>query len=225
MNPLGQNDQRHRNKNKIPMVVIKRLPLYHRYLSLLASRDINRISSAELAAKVGITPSQLRQDLSWFGSFGQQGYGYRVQELLGEISKIIGIDQAVPVVLVGAGHLGKAIANYQNFERKGFVIKAIFDNNPGLIGLVVNGLKIRNITGLKHYIQQEKIEMGIITVPAEVAQQITDEMVAAGIKGILNFAPISLNVPSDVTVEHVHIGDSLMVLKYMINHSKIKEEE
>ncbi len=203
----------------IPVAVIRRLPVYHRYLSELQNREISRISSTELAAKIGVTASQLRQDLSWFGSFGQQGYGYRVEELLAEVSRILGLDREAPMVLVGAGHLGKAIVNYPNFRRRGFSIQAVFDNNPELIESGINGQTVRDAAGLAQFLQQHPIQIGIITVPVDAAQPIADIMTAGGIKGIWNFAPVALKVPPEVIVEHVHLGESLMVLSLKMAQS------
>jgi redox-sensing transcriptional repressor len=201
---------------KIPLVVIKRLPRYQRVLSELASQDVERISSRELAATMKITASQLRQDLSYFGSFGQQGYGYRVNELLGEFNRILGLNYGTGMVLIGAGYLGKALVNYENFKRRGFVIRAIFDRDPEIVGKTFNGIKVNDITALEWYLQQNPTEIGIICTPAGAAQSIADILVKSGIKGIWNFAPVSLRVPEEVYVEHVHISESLMVLSFKI---------
>jgi redox-sensing transcriptional repressor len=201
---------------KIPLVVIKRLPRYQRVLSELASQDVERISSRELAATMKITASQLRQDLSCFGSFGQQGYGYRVNELLGEFNRILGLNYGTGMVLVGVGYLGKALVNYENFKRRGFVIRAVFDRDPEIIGKTFNGIKVNDITALDHYLRQNPTEIGIICVPADAAQSIADILVKSGVKGIWNFAPVSLKVPDEIYVEHVHISESLMVLSFKL---------
>jgi redox-sensing transcriptional repressor len=201
---------------KIPLVVIKRLPRYQRVLSELASQDVERISSRELAETMKITASQLRQDLSYFGSFGQQGYGYRVNELLGEFNRILGLNYGTGMVLIGAGYLGKALVNYENFKRRGFVIRAVFDRDPEIVGKTFNGIKVNDITALERYLHQNPTEIGIICVPAGAAQSIADILVRSGIKGIWNFAPVSLKVPDEVYVEHVHISESLMVLSFKI---------
>jgi redox-sensing transcriptional repressor len=201
---------------KIPLVVIKRLPRYQRVLSELASQDLERISSRELAATMKITASQLRQDLSYFGSFGQQGYGYRVNELLGEFNRILGLNYGTGMVLIGAGYLGKALVNYENFKRRGFIIRAIFDRDPEIVGKTFNGIKVNDITVLERYLHQNPTEIGIICTPAGAAQSVADILVKSGIKGIWNFAPVSLKVPDQVHVEHVHISESLMVLSFKI---------
>lgn len=206
---LGDGERKH---SGIPIAVIKRLPVYQRYLHDLQQKGVSRISSRELAEKIGITASQLRQDLSWFGSFGQQGYGYRVNELLDEVERILGLHHNSAMVLAGAGHLGRAIVNYANFKRRGFQIEAIFDSNPEKIGTVIDEIEVSDISDLSSYLANHSIQIGVVTTPAGVAQEVVEVMVQGGVKGIWNFAPVSLKVPDDVIVEHVHIGESLMVL-------------
>lgn len=201
----------------IPTAVIKRLPVYQRFLTELLDKEITRISSKELADRVGITASQLRQDLSWFGSFGQQGYGYRVEDLLREVNRILGLNRTHRMVLIGAGSLGRAILNYANFRRRGFTVTAAFDKDPRIIGEEINGILVRDITELDDFLKDNPAEIGVITTPAAAAQDITDRMVAAGIEGIWNFAPVSLAVPPEVIVEHVHLGESLLVLSLKLN--------
>ncbi|MGE5581256.1 MAG: redox-sensing transcriptional repressor Rex [Bacillota bacterium] len=201
---------------QIPEAVIKRLPVYHRYLAELGKLEVERISSPELAAKMGITASQLRQDLSWFGSFGQQGYGYRVKELLQEFKRILGLNQELNLVLVGAGNLGRAIASYTNFRERGFRIRAIFDTKESLIGEEIGTVKIRPLSELQNYLEKQKIEIGVITTPASAAQEIADLLVSGGVKGIWNFAPLKLRVPEGVVVEHVHISESLLILSFKL---------
>lgn len=200
----------------IPLVVIKRLPRYQRVLAELSAKGVTRISSQELAATMKITASQLRQDLSCFGSFGQQGYGYRVDQLLTEVNQILGLNYGTNMVLVGAGSLGKALVNYENFQKRGFLIKAIFDQDPVIIGQTVNGIKVNDVSGLAAYLQENPTEIGIICTPAAAAQEIANIMAQSGIKGIWNFAPVTLKVPEGVHVEHVHISESLMVLSFKI---------
>ncbi len=206
----------------IPLTVVKRLPGYQRLLSELATKEVERISSRELAAKMKINPSQVRQDLSLFGSFGQQGYGYRVSYLLSEINKILGINAETKMVLVGGGQLGRAIANYRNFAKRGFIIEAIFDRDPQVIGRTIAGRTVRDVQELTAYLRVEPAEIGIICTPASTAQEVADQLVAGGIKGIWNFAPVALKVPETVCLEHVHLGESLMILSFKL---KQKEEE
>jgi redox-sensing transcriptional repressor len=204
----------------IPLTVIKRLPRYQRFLSELAAKEVERISSRELAAKMKITASQLRQDLSLFGSFGQQGYGYRVNYLLDEINQILGLSNRTTMVLIGAGHLGRAIANYDNFSKRGFIIEALFDNDPQVIGSTINNLIVKDIKDLGKHLKEAPAEIGVICTPAGVAQEIADLLVQFGIKGIWNFAPVSLKIPEQVHVEHVHIGESLMILSFQIQQQE-----
>ena len=206
---------------EIPEAVIKRLPVYHRHLTQLAKQEVDRISSPELALKIGITASQLRQDLNWFGSFGQQGYGYRVTELLHEITKILGLENEIHLIMVGAGHLGRAIASYPNFNEKGFHIEAVFDNNQAVIGDVIDGKAIHPVTELRSYLAQNKVTVGVITTPASVAQAVADVLIQGGVKGIWNFAPLTLKVPNNVVVEHVHISESLMMSSFKLSQQSL----
>jgi redox-sensing transcriptional repressor len=209
------NHRKHPSEG-IPYATIKRLPVYHRFLSDLARKEVERISSRELAVKMGVNPSQLRQDLSYFGSFGQQGYGYRVDDLLREIGHILGLNQAVKMVLVGAGHLGTALANYENFNRRGFRITAIFDSDPAVIGLFISGIQVMDVRELQDHLRAEPAEIGIITTPAEAAQETADRLVQGGVQGIWNFAPVSLRVPETVIQENVHISESLLLLSFKL---------
>ncbi|MGI6574274.1 MAG: redox-sensing transcriptional repressor Rex [bacterium] len=200
----------------VPMVVIKRLPKYYRYLTDLVEKKVERISSQKLARMMGISASQLRQDLNHFGEFGQQGYGYKVIDLHREIGRIIGLQYQYNMVLVGAGNLGQALANYPNFCRRGFCLKALFDINPKLIGLRINEVEIKDIDELKDYVQEHNISIGIITVPKEAAQNAADLLVSAGVSAIWNFAPVDLKVPDSVILENEHLVDSLMVLAFRL---------
>jgi redox-sensing transcriptional repressor len=204
----------------IPYATIKRLPIYHRFLTDLLKKEVERVSSRELADKIGINPSQLRQDLSYFGSFGQQGYGYKVEELLQEINRILGLNLGVKMVIVGAGHIGTALANYDNFRRRGFVITSLFDNRPELIGMYIGGILVRDIKELQEYIQAESIEIGIIATPAEAAQETANRLVAGGVEGIWNFAPVNVKVPNDVILENEYISESLFLLSFKLQHKK-----
>jgi redox-sensing transcriptional repressor len=205
-----------KKSKEIPEAVIKRLPTYHRHLTQLVKKEVEKISSPELAKKIGITASQLRQDLNCFGSFGQQGYGYRVNELLDEITKILGLENEIHMIMVGAGHLGRAIASYPNFNEKGFHIEAVFDNNPAVIGDVIERIKIKSITELPSYLQQHQVTVGVITTPSHAAQETADLLVRGGVKGLWNFAPLTLKVPENVIVEHVHISESLLILSFKL---------
>lgn len=208
--------------NKVSMAVIRRLPKYYRYLSELLDKDINRISSQELSSITGFTASQIRQDLNNFGGFGQQGYGYNVEELQKQLGKILGLNRTYKSVLIGAGNLGQAIANYKGFEDAGFKLLALFDKNPKLIGLKIRDIEILDVDLLEDFIIDNGVEIGIITIPKEQAQGVADKLVKSNIKGIWNFAPADLRVPKDVVVENVHLNESLFVLSYMFKEKHEK---
>jgi redox-sensing transcriptional repressor len=209
-------------KKDISKAVINRLPRYYRYLGDLLEKDVIRISSKELSEKMKVTASQIRQDLNNFGGFGQQGYGYNVEYLHSEIGKILGLDTKYHVIIVGAGNLGQALANYADFERRGFYVKAIFDINPRLVGTQIRGIMVKSMEELDEYILQNKVDIAAITVPKAKAPQIASDLAKLGVKGIWNFAPTDLNLPKEVTVENVHLIDSLMKLSYRLS---VQEEE
>lgn len=205
------------NKNKsIPIRVIKRLPIYHRYLDTLELNGIERISSRELAGKLGLTSSQIRQDLSHFGTFGQRGYGYDVSNLKNAIGKILGLDNKFSIVLVGAGNLGKAIANYPGFKKRGFYLKGVFDVNLELIGTDIDGLTVLHIDFLTDLLAKQNIDIGVIATPPEVAADLARVLIKGGVKGIWNFAPVNLNLGKGAIVENVHISESLLTLSFRI---------
>lgn len=204
--------------DNVSMTVIRRLPKYYRYLEELLEKGITRISSQELSNITGFTASQIRQDLNNFGGFGQQGYGYNVEDLHMELGKILGLEHKFNAVIVGAGNLGQAIADYRGFEDAGFKVVSIFDRNPKVIGLQIRGIEIRDSEFMSDYIKDNNIEIGIITVPKESAQEIADTYVKSGIKGIWNFAPTDLNVPDEVVVEDVRLNESLFILSYFLKN-------
>ena len=203
-------------KKNISMAVIKRLPKYHRYLEELMNNDVDRISSKELGEKIGFTASQIRQDLNCFGDFGQQGYGYNVKELFNQITNILGLDSVQNTIMVGAGNIGQAIANYSRFDNMGFNLVGIYDANPKLVGMKIRDIEIKDIDTLAENIKDSDIQIGIICVPRINAQKVCDILVNAGIKGIWNFAPVDLSVPPEVIVENVHLSESLMTLIYLL---------
>lgn len=206
-------------KKNISMAVIKRLPKYHRYLKELMKNEVDRISSKELGEKIGFTASQIRQDLNCFGDFGQQGYGYNVRELTNQISIILGLNKQYKAVIVGAGNIGQAIANYK-FDKLGFEYIGIFDANPKLIGMKMQGVEIRDIDTLREYLKDNKVDIGSICVPRINAQKVCDDLIDCGVKGIWNFAPVDLIVPKDVTVENVHLSESLLTLIYLLHNKQ-----
>lgn len=203
-------------ENEISLAVIKRLPRYFRYLEELLENGVERISSNELSSRMNVTASQIRQDLNNFGGFGQQGYGYNVKSLHNEIAKILGIDKIHSVIIVGAGNLGKALANYANFEKRGFVVKGMFDTNEALIGSECRGAIVMPMSQMADFIRNHDIEILALTIPKTSATEVVQTAVDAGIKGIWNFAHIDLEVPKNVVVENVHLSESLMTLSYNI---------
>lgn len=212
-------------QKEISKAVITRLPRYYRYLGELIEDGVERISSGELSSRMKVTASQIRQDLNKFGGFGQQGYGYNVRYLYAEIGKILGIDRQHNLIIIGAGNLGQAIANYANFERRGFMIKGMFDINPRLIGLVVRGIEIRGVEELEKFIVDNNVQIAALTIPKTKAPEIADRLVKAGIKAIWNFAHIDLAVPEDVVVENVHLSESLMRLSYRVCSMQDEKEK
>ena len=217
-------------EKEISKAVIVRLPRSYRYLGELMEDGVERISSNELSVRMKVTASQIRQDLNNFGGFGQQGYGYNVKYLYTEIANILGINRQHNVIIIGAGNLGQAIANYTNFEKRGFLIKGMFDVNPRLIGLVVRGVEIRSVDDLETFVKENEVQIAALTIPKTKAPEIADRLVSAGIKAIWNFAHTDLNVPEDVVVENVHLSESLMRLSYRVcsmqdNEKRENEEE
>lgn len=199
------------------MAVIKRLPKYYRHLAELLRSDVDRISSKELSEKIGFTASQIRQDFNCFGGFGQQGYGYNVKELYNEISKILGLDKRYSTVIIGAGNIGQALANYTRFDKFGFDLKGIFDANPKLIGMRIKDIEISDIDNLEGFLKDNKINIGIVCVPQGQAQKVADILVENSVRGIWNFAPLDIVVPESVSVENVHLSESLLTLVYLMN--------
>jgi len=205
------------NDKKISIAVIKRLPRYYRYLGDLLENDVVRISSKELSEKMGVTASQIRQDLNNFGGFGQQGYGYNVEHLNREIGKILGLEQQYNIIIIGSGNLGQALANYTDFERRGFMVKGLFDINPRLVGMTVRGIEILDIDSIEGFVKSMNIDIAVLTIPKQNAVTIANNLVKWGVKGIWNFAPVDLKVSiKDAVVENVHLADSLMTLSYNI---------
>lgn len=205
-------------EKEISRAVISRLPIYYRYLGQLYDENVERVSSKELSTIMRSSASQIRQDLNCFGGFGQQGYGYNVKYLYEEIGKILGLDKKHNLVLIGAGNLGQALANYVNFERRGFIIRGIFDKNPMLYGQLVRNIEIRPYDEMKSFVLSNDIDIAVLTIPKESAVTVADELVNCGIKAIWNFAHVDLNVPEGIVVENVHLSESLMKLSYDLNN-------
>ena len=202
---------------RVSMTVVKRLPKYYQYLTDLQDQHIEKISSKELAAIMGLTASQIRQDLNSFGAYGQQGYGYKVKELKEAIRKILGLDLQYNCIIIGSGNLGHAIVNYERFKEEGIHFKAMFDVDPDQIGKKVGNVTVYHMDDLDAFVAHHKIDICILSVPQKVGQETTDRVVELGIKAILNFVPLDLTVPDDVVVESVNITDSLFTLTYLIN--------
>ena len=210
-----------RNKG-ISIAVIRRLPRYYRYLDELRENNVVRISSKELGERMHVTASQIRQDLNNFGGFGQQGYGYNVEYLHSEIGKILGLDRQYNVIIIGAGNLGQALANYAGFERRGFSLSGIFDINPRLAGMTIRGIPIRMMDELEEFTKENQVHIAAITIPKAKAPEIAQELVRLGVKAIWNFASMDLNLPEGVVSQNVHLSESLMQLAY--NLRDLEEE-
>lgn len=211
---------------KISSAVIRRLPKYYRYLNELLKKDIYKTSSKELSKMTGFSASQIRQDLNNFGGFGQQGFGYDVYNLCSEIGKIIGTDKNYNIIIVGAGNIGQAIANYTGFYENGYRVVAIFDKNPKMIGLSIRNVVIQDVEDIPDFLQKNDIDMGVICTPKNACQVISDTLVSNGVNAIWNFAPTDIRVPEHVIVENVHLNESLFSLTYYYNkNNKNKTED
>lgn len=204
----------------ISKAVIGRLPRYYRYLGDLLEKNVDKISSKDLSRLMNVTASQIRQDLNNFGVFGQQGYGYNVEFLYNEIAKILNLDKKNNIIIVGAGNLGRAIANYNDFSKRGFIVVGIFDTNEELIGTKVNGIEIMDFSMINNFIKNNKVHIGTITVPKDKAVEVATTLVNLGIKAIWNFAPVDLNLGENIVVENVHLTSSLMQLSYNIGKKR-----
>jgi redox-sensing transcriptional repressor len=204
--------------NNISMVSIRRLPKYYRYLQELMDRDVFKTSSKELGLIMGFTSSQIRQDLNNFGGFGQQGYGYNVKDLRDSIGEILGIDQEYNIIIIGAGNLGQALANYNNFEKAGFKCIAMFDKNPKMIGLKIRDAEVIDSDRLCSFLREQHVDIAIISTNAEAAQQVTLNATGCGVKTIWNFTNTDIRVPDDVIVENVHIIESLFTLSFLMKN-------
>ena len=203
----------------ISQAVVARLPRYYRYLGDLKDSGIERISSQDLSKLMKVTASQIRQDFNNFGGFGQQGYGYNVEYLYNEIANILGLNNKHHLIIVGAGNLGQALANYMNFERRGFIVKGIFDKNPALYGKELRGIVVQPVEKIEDFVKEQNIDIAVLTIPKDSAIKTAEILVKCNIKAIWNFAHVDLNVPESIVVENVHLSDSLMKLSYgIVNH-------
>lgn len=216
--------------NKVSTAVIRRLPRYYRYLTELHRNGVTRISSSGLGKRMGLTASQIRQDLSCFGEFGQQGYGYTVASLRDEVSEIMGINRGNTAVIVGVGNLGHALLENFPFSVYGFQLQSAFDVNPKVVGTVVKTsageVPVRALDEMADFVKEHQIKVGVITVPKDVAQVTANQLVEAGVSGIWNFTNLEITVPDSLAVvESVHFSDSLLALSYMISPRGMGEDE
>ena len=202
----------------ISQAVIRRLPRYMRFLTELKEEGVERISSRELSDRMQVTASQIRQDLNHFGGFGQQGYGYNVSKLIDEIGRILGLDQPHNLIVVGAGNLGQALAGYGNFSKRGLFIRALFDVSPEKTGSEVRGLKVYGMESLPGYLQENPVDVAVLTLPKEPARAVAGQLYQLGIRAFWNFAHVDLGLPEDARVENVYLSESLMQLTYYMNH-------
>jgi len=207
-------------KQKVSSAVIRRLPRYYRHLNDLHQAGVERISSNALGNSLGLTASQIRQDLSCFGEFGQQGYGYNVSTLRDEVADILGMNRGHTAVILGVGNLGRALMENFHFDRSGVVLAAAFDVVPEVVGHQMSGIPVYHVDQLEEYLEQQPASIGVLTVPGRVAPGIADRLVRSGVKGIWNFTNIELSLDApDVVVEDVHFADSLLALSYMISEA------
>lgn len=210
---------------EISQAVIGRLPRYFRYLGELKDEGVERVSSQDLSKLMKVTASQIRQDFNNFGGFGQQGYGYNVEYLYNEIGRILGIDRQHNFIIIGAGNLGRALGNYMNFERRGFIFCGMFDMAPDLIGKDVRGISVKPMEELESFIEENNIDIAVLTIPKAGAVSVAERLAQTRIKAIWNFAHVDLNVPDRIQVENVHLSDSLMKLSYNINRCAEDQEQ
>ena len=204
-------------KQNVSDAVIRRLPRYYRYLDDLHMKGIVRISSSTLGEKMGITASQIRQDLSCFGEFGQQGYGYNVEELHTEIGRILGVDNDHHLVMIGVGNLGHALLQNFHFDQAGFTVDAAFDISPAVVGSSVNGVPIYAMDELDSYIQSHAVDVVVLTIPQSIAQETANRLIDLGVRGFWNFTNVEITSSRpDVKIENIHFADSLLTLSYRI---------
>jgi redox-sensing transcriptional repressor len=204
------------DKKNVPIAVIKRLPRYFRYLGDLIKNDVLKISSSELSKKMELTASQIRQDLNCFGGFGQQGYGYNVLSLYNEIGTILGVDKSYKAIVIGVGNLGNAIANNVNFEKRGVKLIGLFDVSPLAVGTTCNNIQVMHMNDLEKFCKEKKPDIAILTLPKKEAPSVFERLIKAKVKGFWNFSNMELSARNGITIENVHLGDSLMTLCYSI---------
>ncbi len=204
--------------SNVPMVVIKRLPRYYRYLGELLNQGIIRISSGALSEKIGLTASQIRQDFNCFGGFGQQGYGYNVPNLYKEIGEILGLDKGHNIIVIGAGNMGHALVNYTSLEKRGFKVIGIFDKDARKIGKEIKGITISDVSTLETFCKENNVHIAALSLPRSEVREVAERLIAIGIKGLWNFSYTEISAPDDIAIENVHLSDSLMTLSYRITN-------
>jgi len=214
-------EQQSPRPDSIPNPAVRRLSLYLRQLEAFKRKDRRTISSKQLGESLNLTDAQVRKDLAYFGQFGHPGIGYRVEDLIGQVKRILGTDKTWNVLLVGAGNLGRALMAYRGFDAKGFRLVAVFDNASEKVGLHEGDFQVQPLTELVSTIQKLNIRLGIMAVPADMAQDVADQLVAAGVRGLLNFAPVSIHVPSDVALNAVDLAVQLEQLSFQVNVSPL----
>lgn len=210
-------------KSRVSDAVVRRLPMYYRHLRDLEKAGVVRISSQELGERMNLTASQIRQDINCFGGFGQQGYGYHVSNLKERIAEILGLRHDYHVIIVGAGNIGRAVANYAGFDKEGFHIQAMFDVSPALVGIDVHGVLVQPMEKLDIWLQSHQVDIAVLAVPRAHAQDTADRLVAGGVRAIWNFAPVDLTLPEGVAINNVHLSDSLHILSYRMNEKELFE--
>jgi len=212
---------RMRDRRRLPVseAVVRRLPTYYRHLREMEAAGEHRTSSRELSERMGLTASQIRQDLNCFGGFGQQGYGYHVNELKARIGEILGLTRTYHIIIIGAGNIGRALANYPAFRREGFEIHALFDEAPALIGGRVQGLPVWPADKLEEWIAANEVDIAVLAVPAESARGMFARLISSGVRAVWNFTPVDLDAPPEVTVQNVHLSDSLYTLTFRMREN------
>lgn len=215
-----QNGVIQMKKQKVSNAVIRRLPRYYRHLTDLTKAGVLRISSSALGESMNLTASQIRQDLSCFGEFGQQGYGYNVESLRKEVAEILGMTRSHTAVILGVGNLGRALIENFHFDRYGVTLTAAFDVDPELIGREISGVKVYHVDELERHLKENPTSIGVLTVPQAVASQMAERLLKNGTKGIWNFTNLELQLEKpDAVVENVHFADSLLTLSYLISEA------
>ena len=205
-------------KSRVSDAVVRRLPMYYRHLKELEKSGVVRISSQELGERMNLTASQIRQDINCFGGFGRQGYGYRVSELKGHIGEILGLDKEHRLIILGAGNIGCAVAQYPTFSREGFKTVALFDTQETKVGRSLGDIPVLHMDTLEEYVQTNVVDIAVLALPKRNAQDALDRLYKGGIRAIWNFAPADLNHPEDMLVVNVHLSDSLQQLSYRMAH-------